>query len=42
MSNYETITVEKREKVAVLTINRPDKFNALEFESSRRGRCRSR
>ena len=27
--NYETITVEKREKVAVLTINRPDKLNAL-------------
>ncbi len=29
MSNYETITVEKREKVALLTINRPDKLNAL-------------
>jgi enoyl-CoA hydratase len=29
MSNYETITVEKREQVAVLTINRPDKLNAL-------------
>lgn len=29
MSNYETITVEKREKVAVITINRPDKLNAL-------------
>ena len=29
MSNYENITVEKREKVAVLTINRPDKLNAL-------------
>lgn len=29
MSNYETILVEKREWVAVLTINRPDKLNAL-------------
>jgi enoyl-CoA hydratase len=29
MANYETITVEKRDKVAVLTISRPDKLNAL-------------
>ena len=29
MANYETITVEKREKVALITINRPDKLNAL-------------
>ena len=29
MSNYETITVEKRDKVAIITINRPDKLNAL-------------
>ena len=29
MENYETILVEKRDRVAVLTINRPDKLNAL-------------
>ena len=29
MSNYETISIEKRDRVAVLTINRPDKLNAL-------------
>ncbi len=29
MPNYETILVEKRESVAVLIINRPDKLNAL-------------
>lgn len=29
MTNYETITVEKRDNVAVLTINRPDKLNSL-------------
>lgn len=29
MTNYETILVEKREKVAIITINRPDKLNSL-------------
>ena len=29
MTNYETILVEKRESVAIITINRPDKLNAL-------------
>lgn len=29
MKNYETILVEKKEAVAILTINRPDKLNAL-------------
>lgn len=29
MTDYETILIEKRDKVAILTINRPDKLNAL-------------
>jgi enoyl-CoA hydratase len=37
MSNYETITVERRGAVAVLTINRPDKLNALSSAVHREG-----
>ena len=29
MTNYETILIEKRDRIAILTINRPDKLNAL-------------
>ncbi|MBS1793802.1 MAG: enoyl-CoA hydratase [Acidobacteria bacterium] len=29
MSNYQSILVEKRDKVAIITINRPDKLNSL-------------
>lgn len=37
MPNYETITVEKRGKVAILTINRPDKLNALNSSVHKEG-----
>ncbi|HTH50943.1 MAG TPA: enoyl-CoA hydratase/isomerase family protein [Pyrinomonadaceae bacterium] len=37
MASYETITVEKRGRVAVLTINRPDKLNALSSSVHREG-----
>ena len=35
--NYENILVEKRGRVAVLTINRPDKLNALNEKTHREG-----
>jgi len=37
MSNYETILVEKRGSVAVLTINRPEKLNALGYKVHEEG-----
>lgn len=36
-ANYETILVEKTDKIAVLTINRPDKLNALNLQVHREG-----
>src|SRR4051794_5269603 len=35
--SYETITVEKRGRVAILTINRPEKLNALSSDVHREG-----
>lgn len=37
MANYETITIEKRGAVAVMTINRPDKLNALNMKVHEEG-----
>jgi enoyl-CoA hydratase len=37
MSSYETILVEKRGNVAVITINRPDKLNALNAQVHEEG-----
>ena len=37
MSDFETILLEKRGKVAVLTINRPDKLNALSSDVHKEG-----
>lgn len=37
MANYETITIEKRDAVAVMTINRPDKLNALNMKVHEEG-----
>lgn len=37
MANYETITVETNDKIAVITINRPDKLNALNQQVHRDG-----
>ena len=37
MAEYETITLDKRGAVAVLTINRPDKLNALNMRVHQEG-----
>ena len=37
MSNYETILVEKKDNIAVITINRPDKLNALSSKVHKEG-----
>lgn len=37
MADFETITLERRGKVAVLTINRPDKLNALSSKVHQEG-----
>lgn len=37
MNDYKTIIVEKDENVAVLTINRPDKLNALNYKVHEEG-----
>lgn len=37
MADYETITIDKRGGVAVLTINRPDKLNALNMKVHEEG-----
>ncbi|MFV0388028.1 MAG: enoyl-CoA hydratase/isomerase family protein [Pyrinomonadaceae bacterium] len=37
MSNFETISVEKNGAIAVLTINRPDKMNALNSQVHKEG-----
>lgn len=37
MTTYETITVERRDRVAVVTINRPEKRNALTIKTRAEG-----
>ena len=37
---YETLLVERRERVAIITINRPDKRNALNIKTREEGAAR--
>ena len=37
MSSYETLLVERRERVAIITINRPEKRNALNIQTRQEG-----
>ncbi|HEX5709582.1 MAG TPA: enoyl-CoA hydratase/isomerase family protein [Pyrinomonadaceae bacterium] len=37
MSSYETLLVERRERVAIITINRPEKRNALNIKTREEG-----
>ena len=34
---YETLLLEKRERVAIVTINRPNKLNALNIQTREEG-----
>ena len=40
--NYETVLVEKKESHALVTLNRPDKFNAANARSRSTARSSSR